>query len=174
MLRLTGRMPPLTQLPLAEALGRRGAPELRRHFAGANKLTNDTVVGMCSNGAGRSLEHAGLSYNRITALPSPAALAGGLPVLISLDLSHNDLCDLGAFLRGVSALPMLRCLWAEGNPLRAELGRMVGRTSVPSVFIGGKYVGGFDGGVSEDQPGILDLAFQGKLRPLLEDAGALK
>jgi glutaredoxin 3 len=64
--------------------------------------------------------------------------------------------------------------WAEGNPLRAELGRMVGRTSVPSVFIGGKYVGGFDGGVSEDQPGILDLAFQGKLRPLLEDAGALK
>ena len=117
VLRLTGRMPPLTQLPLAEALGRRGAPELRRLFAGANKLTNDTVVGLCSNGAGRSLEHAGLSYNRITALPPPAALAGGLPVLISLDLSHNDLCDLGAFVRAVSALPMLRCLWAEGNPL---------------------------------------------------------
>lgn len=63
--------------------------------------------------------------------------------------------------------------WSQGNPLRAELGRLVGRTSVPSVFIGGEYVGGFDGGVSDEQPGILDLAFQGKLRPKLEDAGAL-
>ena len=64
--------------------------------------------------------------------------------------------------------------WSEGNPLRAELGRMVGRTSVPCVFIGGAYVGGFDGGVDgAASPGILDLAFQGKLRPLLEDAGAL-
>lgn len=63
--------------------------------------------------------------------------------------------------------------WSEGNPLRAELGKLAGRTSVPSVFIGGEYVGGFDGGVSDEKPGILDLAFQGKLRPKLEDAGAL-
>jgi hypothetical protein len=41
------------------------------------------------------------------------------------------------------------------------------------VFIGGEYVGGFDGGTSDDTPGILDLAFQGKLRPKLEAAGAL-
>ena len=70
--------------------------------------------------------------------------------------------------------PRLDDPWSEGNPLRAELGRMVGRTSVPCVFIGGAYVGGFDGGVDgAASPGILDLAFQGKLRPLLEDAGAL-
>jgi glutaredoxin 3 len=63
--------------------------------------------------------------------------------------------------------------WDEGNPMRAELGKMVGRSSVPVVFIGGKYVGGYDGGVSDEAPGILDLAFKGTLRPKLEAAGAL-
>ena len=61
--------------------------------------------------------------------------------------------------------------WAEGNPIRAELGKKVGRSSVPSIFIGGKYVGGFDGGVSDDAPGIQAMAFQGKLRPALQAAG---
>merc|ERR1712129_430856 len=63
--------------------------------------------------------------------------------------------------------------WEKGNPIRAELGNMLGRTSVPAIFIGGKYVGGYDGGPSEEAPGILDLAFQGTLRPMLEEAGAL-
>lgn len=63
--------------------------------------------------------------------------------------------------------------WDEGNALRAELGKMVGRSSVPAIFIGGKYVGGFDGGVSDEAPGILDMAFKGTLRPMLEVAGAL-
>lgn len=61
----------------------------------------------------------------------------------------------------------------EGNPLRAELGKMVGKSSVPCIFIGGNYVGGYDGGASEETPGILSLAFQGRLRPMLEAAGAL-
>ena len=64
--------------------------------------------------------------------------------------------------------------WEEGNPTRAELGKRVGRTSVPCVFIGGEYVGGYDGGVGEESPGLVDLAFQGKLIPKLEAAGALK
>lgn len=64
--------------------------------------------------------------------------------------------------------------WSEGNPLRAELGKRTGRTSVPSIFIDGEYVGGFDGGTGEDSPGIVDLAFRGTLRPKLEAAGALK
>lgn len=63
--------------------------------------------------------------------------------------------------------------WDEGNPQRAELGRMVGRTSVPFVFIGGKYVGGFDGGIDEDAPGIVDMAFKGTLQPALKAAGAM-
>eukprot|EP00980_Cylindrotheca_fusiformis_P020207 scaffold7294_cov93-Cylindrotheca_fusiformis.AAC.6 len=63
--------------------------------------------------------------------------------------------------------------WEKGNPMRAEIGKMVGKSSVPMIFIDGTYVGGYDSGVSDDAPGILDLAFQGTLRPKLEAAGAL-
>ena len=63
--------------------------------------------------------------------------------------------------------------WSEGNPIRAELGKMVGRSSVPCIFIGGKYVGGFDGGVGEESPGILEMAFKGTLREKLGEVGAL-
>ena len=63
--------------------------------------------------------------------------------------------------------------WSEGNPVRAELGKMVGRSSVPCIFIGGKYVGGCDGGVGEEAPGILEMAFQGTLRDRLKEVGAL-
>ncbi len=64
--------------------------------------------------------------------------------------------------------------WEEGNPIRAELGKMVGRSSVPAIFIGGKYVGGYDGGVGKESPGILELAFRGTFREKLKEAGALK
>jgi len=60
--------------------------------------------------------------------------------------------------------------WDEGNPIRAQIGKMVGRTSVPAIFIGGDYVGGFDGG-TENAPGIQSMAFQCALRPKLEAAG---
>jgi glutaredoxin len=60
------------------------------------------------------------------------------------------------------------------DPLHAELAKKVGRASVPAIFIGGIYVGGFDEEVSEQTPGIFNLAFQGKLRPMLEKAGALR
>jgi glutaredoxin len=43
--------------------------------------------------------------------------------------------------------------WDKGNPVRAEIGKRVGRSSVPMIFIGGKFVGGFDGGVSDEAPG---------------------
>lgn len=64
--------------------------------------------------------------------------------------------------------------WSEGNPIRAELGKMVGRSSVPCIFVGGQYVGGFDGGVGEDSPGILEMAFKGTLREKLKEAGSLQ
>ena len=63
--------------------------------------------------------------------------------------------------------------WSEGNPVRAELGKMVGRSSVPCIFVGGKYVGGFDGGVGEESPGILEMAFKGTLIDRLKEVGAL-
>jgi glutaredoxin-related protein len=61
--------------------------------------------------------------------------------------------------------------WDKGNPVRAEIGKRVGRSSVPMIFIGGNYVGGFDGGVSDEAPGIQNMAFKGTLRPALEAAG---
>mmetsp|Transcript_3182 Transcript_3182/g.7051 ORF Transcript_3182/g.7051 Transcript_3182/m.7051 type:complete len:207 (-) Transcript_3182:493-1113(-) len=64
--------------------------------------------------------------------------------------------------------------WSEGNEVRAELGKMVGRSSVPCIFINGNYVGGFDGGLGDDSPGILEMAFKGTLRDTLKEAGALE
>lgn len=61
--------------------------------------------------------------------------------------------------------------WEKGNPIRAEIGKRVGRSSVPMIFIGGEYVGGYDGGVSDEAPGIIAMSFQGTLRPRLEAAG---
>jgi glutaredoxin len=63
--------------------------------------------------------------------------------------------------------------WATGNVLRAALGKRVGRSSVPAVFLDGTYIGGYDGGVGDDAPGILHMAFAGTLRPRLEAIGAL-
>jgi glutaredoxin 3 len=51
----------------------------------------------------------------------------------------------------------------EGNQIRAVLGRRTKRTSVPSIFIGGKYIGGCN-----DGPGLLPLAETGELDKILE------
>lgn len=63
--------------------------------------------------------------------------------------------------------------WAKGNILRAEIGKMVGRSSLPMIFLNGEYIGGYDGGVSEEAPGILKMAFQGTLLPKLKAADAM-
>mmetsp|Transcript_13966 Transcript_13966/g.16870 ORF Transcript_13966/g.16870 Transcript_13966/m.16870 type:complete len:220 (-) Transcript_13966:463-1122(-) len=64
--------------------------------------------------------------------------------------------------------------WEEGNPKRAALGRLTGKSSVPSVWINGVYIGGCDDGPTDEAPGLVPLAFQGKLLPMLEAAGAVK
>ena len=49
----------------------------------------------------------------------------------------------------------------DGYALRAELGKMTGRTSVPAIFVGGEFAGGCnDGGLG----GIMSLDSQGKLQ----------
>ncbi|KAJ1415674.1 hypothetical protein B484DRAFT_454486 [Ochromonadaceae sp. CCMP2298] len=63
--------------------------------------------------------------------------------------------------------------WETGNPIRAVLGRKFGRTSMPAVFIGGKFVGGYEDGPTADAPGLIPLAFKGQLIPMLRMAGAL-
>jgi len=51
----------------------------------------------------------------------------------------------------------------EGNEIRAVLGKRTKRTSVPSIFIGGKYVGGCN-----DGPGLIPLAESGELDKMLQ------
>ena len=50
------------------------------------------------------------------------------------------------------------------------MGDLVGRTSVPAVWIGGSFVGGCNDG---PMGGIVKLASSGELKGLLEGVGAL-
>ena len=59
---------------------------------------------------------------------------------------------------------------ADGPALRSELGSLVGRTSVPAVWINGQFVGGCNDG---PMGGVNALNEQGKLAPMLKEAGAL-
>ena len=52
--------------------------------------------------------------------------------------------------------------------MRCRLGIRTGRTSVPSVWVAGEYLGGLN-----DGPGLLPLDEQGELEPKLRAAGAL-
>lgn len=61
----------------------------------------------------------------------------------------------------------------EGAAVRARLGARTGRTSMPSVWIGGKYYGGCNDGSGADAPGLLPLRDAGKLRPLLREVRAV-
>ena len=64
--------------------------------------------------------------------------------------------------------------WEAGNPKRAALGRLTGKSSVPSIWIGGEYIGGCDDGPSDAAPGLVPMAFRGTLREKLEAAGAFE
>jgi len=51
----------------------------------------------------------------------------------------------------------------QGNEIRAELGRKTKRTSVPSIFVRGQYIGGCN-----DGPGLLPMMESGELDKLLQ------
>ena len=57
---------------------------------------------------------------------------------------------------------------ADGPAMRARLGARTGRTSVPSVWVGGEYLGGLN-----DGPGLLPLDAEGSLDPKLRAVGAI-
>jgi len=57
----------------------------------------------------------------------------------------------------------------EGAALRARLGARTGRTSVPSIWIGGEFIGGLNDG----SPGLLPLQASGELEAQLRAVGAL-
>ena len=56
----------------------------------------------------------------------------------------------------------------DGTAMRAELADIVGRTSVPAIWIDGTFVGGCN-----DGPGVMTLDREGKLDDMLKAAGAL-
>jgi len=58
----------------------------------------------------------------------------------------------------------------DGAAIRTELEQIIGRSSVPAVFIGGKFVGGCnDGGLG----GVVTLNNKGELASMLVAAGSL-
>ena len=57
---------------------------------------------------------------------------------------------------------------SDGKALRSELGQLVGRTSVPAIWINGEFIGGCN-----DGPGLMTLDKQNKLDAMLKQAGAL-
>merc|ERR1711879_406432 len=50
----------------------------------------------------------------------------------------------------------------KGNEIRAVLGKITRRTSMPGIFIDGKFIGGCN-----DGPGLLPLAASGELDKIL-------
>mmetsp|Transcript_33274 Transcript_33274/g.80792 ORF Transcript_33274/g.80792 Transcript_33274/m.80792 type:complete len:116 (-) Transcript_33274:179-526(-) len=56
----------------------------------------------------------------------------------------------------------------NGNDLRKGLQAHTGRTSVPAIFVGSKFIGGCN-----DGPGVVPLHSQGKLVPMLKKVNAL-
>lgn len=59
---------------------------------------------------------------------------------------------------------------SDGKALRAEMGELVGRTSVPAIWIGGDFVGGCNDG---PMGGLVKLNDEGKLDGMLQSVGAL-
>jgi glutaredoxin 3 len=60
----------------------------------------------------------------------------------------------------------------EGKAIRAELGNLVGRTSVPAIWISNQFIGGCNDGPPEFG-GIATLDNSGKLDSMLQAAGAI-
>ena len=50
-----------------------------------------------------------------------------------------------------------------GNQIRAQLGRRTGRTSVPSIFVRGEFIGGCN-----DGPGLIPLLENGEFDAMMQ------
>lgn len=58
----------------------------------------------------------------------------------------------------------------DGKAIRAEMASTIGRTSVPAIWIGGKFIGGCNDG---PMGGIIKLDDEQKLDAMLADVGAI-
>lgn len=62
---------------------------------------------------------------------------------------------------------------SDGKAIRAEMGTMLGRTSVPAIWINGVFIGGCNDGPTSEYNGINNLNSRNKLDGLLNSAGAI-
>ena len=60
----------------------------------------------------------------------------------------------------------------DGKAIRAVMGDLLGRTSVPAIWIKGTFIGGFNDGPSEYN-GLNTLNTKGELDGMLKAAGAI-
>mmetsp|Transcript_31629 Transcript_31629/g.82685 ORF Transcript_31629/g.82685 Transcript_31629/m.82685 type:complete len:184 (+) Transcript_31629:46-597(+) len=114
-------------------------------------------------------------YDRDATTAEVKALAASHPVVLFTWESSPACKKALKYLEETGATPKIVRLddpWSEGNPKRAALGRLTGKSSVPSIWIGGSYVGGCDDGPSDEAPGLVPLAFRGKLFEKLKAADA--
>lgn len=58
----------------------------------------------------------------------------------------------------------------DGKAIRAEMGDLIGRTSVPAIWIGQEFVGGCNDG---PMGGVAKLSEEGKLEGMLKEVGAV-
>lgn len=58
----------------------------------------------------------------------------------------------------------------DGKAIRSEMGELLGRTSVPAIWIKGEFIGGCNDG---PMGGIVTLNESGKLNAMLASAGAI-
>lgn len=58
----------------------------------------------------------------------------------------------------------------DGKPIKAEMADIIGRTSVPAIWIGGAFIGGCNDG---PLGGIDEMNRTGKLESMLAEVGAL-
>jgi len=58
----------------------------------------------------------------------------------------------------------------DGKAIRAEMGDLIGRTSVPAIWIGQEFVGGCNDG---PMGGVVKLNDEGKLEEMLKGVGAI-
>jgi len=61
---------------------------------------------------------------------------------------------------------------ADGKAIRAEMGDVIGRTSVPAIWIDGEFIGGCNDG-PEGYGGLITMENNGKLNGLLKSTGVL-
>jgi len=72
--------------------------------------------------------------------------------------------------KGVSYKAIELDLADDGKAIRAEMGDMIGRTSVPAIWIGKKFVGGCNDG---PMGGLMKLDESGDLDPMLKAVGVM-